>query len=237
MTIAARQFRSYFNTPVAYIVMFLVLLVLGFLFFFWPPGFFLADRASVSQMFFFFGILMGLAAPALTMGLIAEERGSGTIELLLTMPVRESEVIIGKYLGALGLFSVMVALTLPIPIGVSTLGDLDWGPVIGGYVGLFLQGAAMLSLGIMVSSWTKDQLVAFFISFFLLVIVLWAAPLALGWAASGSMATFMQSISIQERLASMTRGVIDTRDVIYFLSLTALGLLVAFRALESRRWS
>lgn len=237
MTIAGRQFRSYFNGPVAYIVLVFVLTALGFLFFFWPPGFFLAGRASAGQMFFWFGILMGLAAPAITMGLIAEERGSGTIEILLTMPVREAEVVVGKYLGAFGLFLVMVALTLPIPLAVSTLGDLDWGPVFSGYVGLVLQGGAMLALGMMVSSWTKDQLVAFFASLFLLVGILWLAPLALGWAAGGDLATILEYLSIQDHLQSMTRGVIDSRDVLYFLSLIVIGLLVAFRALESRRWS
>ena len=235
-TIALRQFRSYFNGPVAYIVLVLILFALGALFFFWPP-FFLVGRASVSQMFFWFGVLMGFAAPAITMGLVAEERGSGTIELLLTMPVREAEVILGKYLGAVMLFVVLVALTLPIPLMVSTLGDLDWGPVTSGYVGLLLQGAAMLALGLMVSAWTKDQLIAFFISLFLLVGVLWLGPMALGWASGGAMATLMEYVSIQDRLESMSRGVIDSRDVIYFLSLTVVGLMVAFRALESRRWS
>src|SRR5690606_28451086 len=122
---------------------------------FWMQ-FFLAGRATVNELFFWFGIVMVLAAPALTMGLIAEEKRSGTLELLLTMPVRESEVILGKYLGAFGLFFVIVVLTLANPIAVSTLGNLDWGPVWAGYLGLILQGAAMLAIGIMASSFTKD---------------------------------------------------------------------------------
>jgi ABC-2 type transport system permease protein len=235
MTIAGRQFRSYFNGPVAYIVSVVVLAFVAFMF--WLQ-FFLAGRATVNEMFFWFGVAMVLAAPAMTMGLIADERGSGTIELLLTMPVKESEVILGKYLGAFGLFMVMVVLTLPTPIAVSTLGEnMDWGPVFTGYLGLILQGAAMLSIGIMASSWTKDQLVAFFISAFLLAVVGWIAPLMLRYMAAGGFATLLEFISLQNHLESMSRGVIDTRDVIFFLSLIVVGLMVAFRALESRRWS
>jgi ABC-2 type transport system permease protein len=235
MTIAGRQFRSYFNGPVAYIVSVVVLAFVAFMF--WLQ-FFLAGRATVNEMFFWFGVAMVLAAPAMTMGLIAEERGSGTIELLLTMPVKESEVIIGKYLGAFGLFLVMVVLTLPTPIAVSTLGEnMDWGPVFTGYLGLILQGGAMLSVGIMASSWAKDQLVAFFISAFLLAVVGWIAPLMLRYMAAGGFATLLEFISLQKHLESMSRGVIDTRDVVFFLSLIVVGLMVAFRALESRRWS
>lgn len=235
MSIAGRQFRSYFNGPVAYIVSVVVLAFVAFMF--WLQ-FFLAGRATVNEMFFWFGVAMVLAAPAMTMGLIAEERGSGTIELLLTMPVKESEVIVGKYLGAFGLFLVMVVLTLPTPIAVSTLSEnMDWGPVFTGYLGLVLQGGAMLSIGIMASSWTKDQLVAFFAAAFLLAVVGWIAPLMLRYMAAGGFATFLEFISLQQHLESMSRGVIDTRDVIFFLSLIVAGLMVAFRALESRRWS
>jgi len=235
MTIAGRQFRSYWNGPVAYIVSVVVLAFVAFMF--WIQ-FFLAGRATVNEMFFWFGVAMVLAAPAITMGLIAEERKSGTIELLLTMPVKESEVILGKYLGAFGLFLVIVLLTIPTPIAVSTLGEnMDWGPVFTGYLGLVLQGAAMLAVGIMTSAWTKDQLVAFFLSAFLLAQVGWIAPLMLRYMATGAVATFLEFISLQHHLESMSRGVIDTRDVLYFLSLIVAGLLVAFRAIESRRWS
>ena len=234
LMIAQRQFLSYFNGPVAYIVS---VIVLGFVSFMFWMQFFLAGRATVNELFFWFGIVMVLAAPALTMGLIAEEKRSGTLELLLTMPVRESEVILGKYLGAFGLFFVIVVLTLANPFAVSTLGNLDWGPVMAGYLGLILQGAAMLAIGIMASTFTKDQLVSFFVSLFLLGIAGWIAPLMLRFMASGGWATFLETISLQSHLQSMTRGVVDTRDVIFFLSITVIGLLVSFRALESRRWS
>ncbi|MCX7809263.1 MAG: ABC-2 transporter permease, partial [Deltaproteobacteria bacterium] len=145
LTIASRQFKSYFNGPTAYVVICLILGVIGL--FFWTP-FFLAGRASVRQLFILIAYCLTFAGPALTMGLIAEEKRSGTIELLITMPVRESEVIIGKFLAALGLWAVCLVCTLPIPLAVSTLGRLDWGPVWSGYLGALLLGSAVLAVGL-----------------------------------------------------------------------------------------
>lgn len=234
MNIAKRQFRSYFNGPVAYIVAIIMLGVVGFMF--WT-FFFLQGRATIHEMFNWMGYVMVVAAPAITMGLIAEEKKSGTIEILLTMPVKESEIILGKYLGAYGLYAVIVLLTLINPIAVSQFGDLDWGPVLTGYLGLLLEGAAMMAIGLMASSWTKDQLVAFFISLFLLAIVGWLVPAAARFLATGWLASFLETISFSHHLENMARGVVDTRDVLFFLSLTAVGLVVSFQALESRRWS
>ena len=234
MNIAKRQFRSYFNGPVAYIVaIFMLSVVCGM---FWMY-FFLQGRATIHEMFNWMGYVMVVAAPALTMGLIAEEKRSGTIEILLTMPVREHEIIIGKYLGAYALYTVIVLLTLVNPIAVSQFGDLDWGPVLTGYLGLMLEGAAMLTIGMMASSWTKDQLIAFFVSFFILAIVGWLIPLAVRQLVTGWVATLLEIISFPHHLENMARGVVDTRDVLFFLSLTAVGLVVSFQALESRRWS
>lgn len=232
LAIAGRQFRSYFNGPVAYIVVCIVLLMVGG--FFWPP-FFLMGRATVREMFRLFGWTLVFAAPAITMGLIAEERRSGTLELLITMPVREAEVIFGKFLGAFGLLAVMLAVSLPYPLSVWTLGHLDWGPVLSGYLGLLLQGGAMIAIGIAASSFTDNQLVAFFVSFFVcavFVLVGFLLPLM-----PPSVVNFFEWISFDFHYESLSRGVIDTRDVFYFLSIAGFCLLLAFRALESRRWS
>lgn len=232
LTIAGRQFRSYFNGPVAYIVLSLVLLFLGGLF--WEP-FFLFGRATIREMFNYLSIILLVGVPALTMGLLAEERRTGTIELLITMPVKESEVIFGKFLGVLGLYVVLLALTLPYPFSVSTMGNLDWGPVMTGYVGLFLWGGAMLGIGLMCSAWTDNQLIAFFIAM-VINLVLWMVGKMLPLM-SIEIASVMEWISFDYHFEGMQRGVIALRDVIYFLSLTVLSLAVAFRALESRRWS
>ncbi len=233
ITIASRQFRSYFNGPVAYVVLCVLLGVIGV--FFWPP-FFLAGRASVRQMFTLVAYAVTFAGPALTMGLLAEEKRSGTLELLITMPVREAEVIVGKFLAALGLWAVGLLASLPIPLAVASLGNLDWGPVWAGYFGVFLLGSAVLAIGLAFSSFTDNQIVAFFLTLttaFVLVLLLgWMTPFF-----GGSVATIADFLSFMSHLESLARGVIDTRDVIYFLSVTGFALMVAFRALESRRWS
>lgn len=232
LTIAGRQFRSYFNGPVAYIVLSLVLLFLGGLF--WKT-FFLFGRATVREMFNYLSLILLVGIPAITMGLLAEERRTGTIELLITMPVKESEVILGKFLGVLGLYSVLLLLTLPYPFSVDSFGNLDWGPVFTGYVGLFLWGAAMLGIGLMCSAFTDNQLIAFFVAF-VFNLALWMAGKMLPLFGA-NLANLIEWISFDFHFESMQRGVIAVRDVIYFLSITAMSLAVAFRALESRRWS
>lgn len=232
LTIAGRQFRSYFNGAIAYIVVSFLLLLVGF--YFWET-FFLYRRATAREFFSIMSLLNYLALPALTMGLLAEEKRTGTIELLITMPVRDADVILGKFLGVLGLYGVVLLLTLPYPISVSMLGDLDWGPVFAGYVSLLLQGAAILAIGLMASSLTNNQLIALFstwaftITFFLIDKFLPLAPL--------NLTGFLEFMSFDAHLDSMRRGVIAMRDLLFFGSITVFSLMVAFRALESRRWN
>ncbi len=232
MTIAGRQFRSYFNGAIAYIVVCFLLLLVGF--YFWET-FFLYRRATAREFFSIMALLNYLALPALTMGLLAEEKRTGTIELLITMPVTDAQVIMGKFLGVLGLYSVVLLLTLPYPISISMLGELDWGPVFAGYVSLLLQGGTILAIGLMASSLTANQLIALFVTwgftivFFLIDKFLPLAPL--------SLTSFLEFVSFDAHLDSMRRGVIAMRDLIFFSTVSAISLMVAFRALESRRWS
>ncbi len=234
LTIAQRQFRSYFNGPTAYIVVCLVLFLLGN--FFWQP-FFLMGHASIRQMWTYLGMLLSIAAPAISMGLFAEERRSGTLELLITMPVREAEVILGKYLAALGLLAVLLALTFLYPVSVSSLGNLDWGPVFTGYFGMFLEGAALIAIGLAASSFTENQLVAFFVSMVICGSLAALLTMFMPFIPTGPMTDIAQWLAFDQHLEGMSRGVIDTRDVIYFLSVSTFALMLAFRALESRRWS
>jgi ABC-2 type transport system permease protein len=232
LTIAKREFASYFNGPAAYIVICLFLVLLGM--FFWNP-FFLFNRASVRSMFDLMSILLLPTAPAMTMGLLAEEKRTGTLEVLLTMPIKDTEVIFGKFLGAFGLMVVLLLLTLPYPISVSTLGNLDWGPVLAGYLAVLLQGAAMLAIGVLASSWTENQLIAFFTSA-AICFLLWVISNFLPFIPA-AMTSALEWASFNYHFDSMLRGVIDTRDVIYFLSMIGFSLALAFRSLESRRWS
>jgi ABC-2 type transport system permease protein len=232
LTIAKREFRGYFNSPAAYIVICLFLLMMGF--FFWNP-FFLINRASVRNMYDLMAILLLPTAPALTMGLLAEEKRQGTIEILLTMPVRDAEVILGKYLAAFGLLTVLLTLTLAYPISVSSLGNLDWGPVWAGYLALLLEGGAMLALGVLASSWTDNQLIAFFTSG-MICFIFWVVSRFLPFVPQQA-ASVIEWLSFDYHFQDIVRGVVDSRHIIYFLSVIGFSLALAFRSLESRRWS
>jgi ABC-2 type transport system permease protein len=232
LTIGGRQFRSYFNGPVAYIVICVVMLTLGF--FFWNT-FFLYGRASAREMFRWLSLILVFALPALTMGLLAEEKRTGTIELLITMPVTDAQVILGKFLGVFGLYAVVLVLTLAYPISVSTLGNLDWGPVWSGYLGLLLQGSAVLAIGLMASSWTDNQLIALFVALTLSVFF-WVLDKFLALLPTNA-ASALEWLSFDYHFQSMARGVVDLRDVLFFFSVTIFALSLAFRALESRRWT
>jgi ABC-2 type transport system permease protein len=240
MIIAKREFRSYFDSPLAYIVICLSFFALGLLFFLFNGGFWQLDRASVSRLFEYTPMgLSFLVVPVVTMRLLAEERRSGTLEMLITLPVKDSDVVLGKYLGALGLVLVLVVSTLAYPIAMFkwpwNLGPLDGGPVASGYLGLLLFSAASVAVGLLISALTESQAVAFFITFFVLG-GLWLFG-DLASKADGLFAVLLNYVSFQSRLNNFWRGLVDSRDVVFFLSVTALSLMVAFRALERRKWA
>jgi ABC-2 type transport system permease protein len=168
------------------------------------------------------------------MRLFAEEKKSGTIELLLTYPVRDGEVLFGKYLAALVLFAGMLALTLVYPGLVAWTTRLEWGPLATGYLGLLLQGAAFIAVGILISSLTENQIVAAVATFGTLLIF-WV----ISWAADSAgpvLGRVLSHVSLTEHFESFAKGVIDTKDVIYYLNLTILSLFLTLRSLESKRW-
>jgi len=240
LIIAKREFRSYFDSPIAYIVICLSFFALGLMFFFLNGGFWQLDRASIARLFE--STPMGLSflvVPVVTMRLLAEERRSGTLEMLITLPVKDSDVVIGKYLGALGLVLVLVLSTLAYPLVMFwkpwNLGPIDGGPIASGYLGMVLFSAAAVAVGLLISALTESQAVAFFITFFVLG-ALWLFG-DLASKAGGTLAILLNYISFQSRLNNFWRGLIDSRDVIFFLSVTVLSLMVAFRALERRKWA
>ena len=242
LTIAKREFRSYFDSPLAYVVICLSFIVLGSLFFLWPRGgFWQIDRASVSRLFEFAPLgLSLLVVPVVTMRLVAEERRSGTLEMLITLPVKDSDVIGGKYLGALGLVLVLVLATIVYPIAMFrwpwVLGSLDAGPVWSGYLGLILFSAAAVAIGLVVTTFVESQAIAFFVTVIVLG-ALWFMDDLAEVVGSGWFATTLRYVSFQTRLSSFWRGLLDTRDIVFFLSVTALALVVSFRALERRKWA
>jgi len=240
LIIAKREFRSYFDSPLAYIVICLSFFALGLLFFLLNGGFWQVDRATISRLFEYTPMgLSFLVVPVVTMRLIAEERRSGTLEMLITLPVKDSDVVLGKFIGALGLVLVLVLSTLAYPIIMFkwpwNLGPLDLGPVGSGYFGLVLFSAAAVSVGLLISALTESQAVAFFITFFVLG-GLWLFG-DLAQKAGGALAIVLNYVSFQSRLSNFWRGLIDSRDVVFFLSVTVVSLMVAFRALERRKWA
>ncbi len=231
LAITRREFKAYFNSPVAYFVIAIFLVMIGILFFI---PFFSQDRVSMRDFFSLVPFLFVFFVPAITMRLIAEERRSGTIELLITMPIRDVDVILGKFIASALLLIVALVLTLPYAITISNFGNLDWGPVWGGYVGLVLMGTSCLALGLLASSWTENQIVAFVIALFLSMFFLMMDQFMI--FLPSQMAVIFEYLSFGAHFRNAARGLIDSRDVIFFLSFTILCLFFAFRSLESRRW-
>ncbi|MCL2822500.1 MAG: ABC transporter permease [Polyangiaceae bacterium] len=240
LTIAGREFRSYFYSPLAYVVICVGLIVLGLFFFAGPGAFWQADRASCDRLFQYvsWGLCLFIV-PVITMRLLAEEKRSGTLEMLITLPVRDAEVILGKFFGAFGFVMVLLAGTAIYPLAMFgwpwNLGALDPGPVFAGYLGLVLFSAAAISIGLMISSLTESQALAFILTLFTLLVMQNVSRI--GSFAPGVFGEFLRSVSFDTNTQQFGRGLIDSRNVIYFLSITGLCLVIAFRSLESRKLS
>ncbi len=245
--IARRDLRAQFNSPVAYVVIGGTLFLVGVLVFLIPHvgnafmgSFWELDRATMDQMFLYLPPLMSLfVVPAITMRTIAAEKGSGTLELLITMPVRDSDVILGKFIASLSVVFILLAATLLYPIAMFVwpwhLGPLDWPTVWAGYLGCVLFSIAAVAVGMMLSSLTESDVIAFFMTAATLSILY-----VIGWMGSiipGGLGDIVEFISFQSRYQSFARGLIDTRAVLYFLSIATVCILVSFRSLESRKWS
>lgn len=233
-TIARREFVAYFVSPIAYAVAVIFFLILGFFFNFvdLPQQ---AYYASVADVFSRVMTISFFIAPALTMRLIAEERRTRTLELLLTAPIRDSELILGKFLAGLGFYLVLVALASIYPLILLAFGNPDPRLLITGYIGVILFGAALIALGTLASTLTQNQILAFFAGFgMILALMLIGAPAQIAGPRAGEV---FRALAITSHLADFQMGILDTRHVVYFLSLTVAALFLATRVLEGRRWS
>lgn len=231
--IARRELQSYFDSPVAYIVLVAFLLLSGWMFF---SPLFLLGHADMRTLFapapFGPTMLLVILAPAITMRLVADERRSGTLEMLLTLPVRHVEVIIGKFLAGWSLILIALASTGIWALSVASLGELDLGPVLSGYVGLALFSAGLTAVGLLCSTWTDKQIVAFIVGFAtcgVLYFVYW-----LQFFVPQSLAGVVEYLSVSAHLENPARGVIDSRDVMFYVSLTGLSLFFATRGLAQK---
>jgi ABC-2 type transport system permease protein len=231
LAIAERELKSYFVSPVAYVVTALFLLIAGYLF---SVILLNTNEATLRYLISNLSVIWLFITPALTMRLLAEEARTGTIELLLTNPVRDVEVVVGKYLGVLGFLLVMLAFTLYYPALLFIFGNPDRGPMIAGYLGVILQAAAFLAIGLMASSLTQNQIVAAVLTFAILLIMWLAESVANFIGSPGS--DVMRYLSVNTHLQDFSRGVIDTTHIIYFISVVAAALLLTFLSLQARRW-
>ena len=246
-----KELRLYFASPVAYVVLTIFLLIAGYFFYSIFAFFTLASMQSAMNpqmgrdlnvtdgvmrpLFSNVSVILLLLMPIITMRLFSEERKSGTIELLLTYPVRDGAVLAGKYLAALTLYAVMLALTVLYPGLVAYFARLELGPLLSGYLGLLLMGAMFLAIGVLASSLTENQIVAA-ISTFGVLLIFWV----IGWSAEnagGGFGRVLSHLSILEHFDSFAKGAIDTRDVIYYLDFTGLSLFLTLLSLQARRWN
>lgn len=232
--VALRELRAYFNSPIAYV--FLLAFVGAALFTFFN-AFFARGQADLRGLFEAVPLLTLLLVPALTMRLWAEEAKQGTLEVLLTLPAREHELVSGKFFASWALLGVGLALTLPLAFTVANLGHLDWGPVLGGYIGAMLLGAAYLALGQFVSALTENQILAFILAFLLCLALYGIGTETFSGLFSDRTATVLRFLATGSRFASIARGVIDLRDLVYYASLTLFFLAASVYALRAKRWA
>jgi len=218
LIIAGKEFRSYFNSSIAYIFM-VVFLVLTSVLFFELQKFFVVGQATMRDFFSLAPILFLFFIPAISMRMWSEERKLGTLETLMTLPVKDWELVLGKFFAGFLFLLITVALTAPLPIMIASIGHPDLGAILCGYIGLVLLGGAYLSIGLWISSLTENQIVAFIISFVICLVLFIAGVDLILTALPKWLIPFMKGISLGSHFSSIERGVIDSRDIIYYLSI------------------
>ena len=230
--ICRKELAVYFSSPVAYIVAAVFLLFSGY---FFSVVLSYTRDASLRLLFQNVAIVMLLVAPMLTMRLFAEERKLGTFELLITSPLRISELVAGKFLGAIILFLAIMGVTLEYPLILVIYGEPDWGPMVTAYLGFILMGTSFMAIGMFASSLTDNQIVAVVASFGILLFM-WI----IGWASdlipSAAISMFVRSISIIDRFESFSKGILDSGDLVYYLSVIGTFIFLTIRSLDWRRW-
>ena len=237
LTISGKELQTYFVSPIAYIVLLMFLLVSGYFFtyfYFIPASRYQADgSATFVPACYYMAWLFVLVLPLITMRLFAEERRMGTIELLLTSPVTDTQVVLGKYLASLALLGLLLACTFFLPLYVMLYGNPDPGPIVAGYLGLLLLGASILAIGIFLSSLTSNQLVAAITSI-VTVFLLWL----IGFAsqAPGRLGKVFGYLSLMEHYQDFMRGILATTHVVYYLSVITACLYLTVKSVESARW-
>lgn len=218
-TIMKRELRAFFISPIAYIVIVIYLAITGCLFF---STFFIAKRADMRNFFGLMPIIFTFTIPAITMRLFSEEYSSGSYEMIKTQPVTTLNIVTGKFLSSVIFILIMIAPTIIYAISISFIGDLDWGPVIGGYIGAILLAGAYSAIGVLASSLTRNQIIAFIIS--AAVCALLTIINQISWVLPPVIGNVLSNIGTAYHFSNIAKGVIDSRDLLYFASIIFLAL-------------
>ena len=230
INIFKKELKGYFVSPVAYIVISIFLILTGWFFF---STFFLYGQAELRSFFSLLPIMFSFIIPAITMRLFSEEFNTGSYELLFTMPVSSLNIIVGKFLAATAFITIMLLPTLFYGVFISFLGDLDWGPVTGGYIGAILMGAAFTAIGLFASSLTRNQIIAF-ITGMSFCFVLTLIDKMLFFLPESALNVF-QYLGADFHFQNISKGIIDSRDLLYFLSVCFVMLYSTKLAIEERK--
>lgn len=236
LPVARKELAGFFASPAAFLFLGAFLGVTLFVFF-WVETFFSRNIADVRPLFQWMPVLLIFLVAALTMRCWAEERRAGTLELLLTAPASLTDQVLGKFLGGMGLVAIALALTLPLPVTVSFLGPLDWGPVVGGYLAALTLAAAYVAIGLWVSSRTDNQIVSLILTVVIAGIFYLVGSEALTSLVGHRAGELLRGLGAGSRFESITRGVLDLRDLYYYLSITAAFLVLNRLSLERLRWA
>src|SRR5579863_5359350 len=235
LAITRKELDGYFGSPMALIFV-AIFLVAALFSFFWISGFFARGLADVRPLFEWMPLLLILLISTLTMRQWSEEQQTGTLEVLLTLPIKLTQLVIGKFLAVLVLVCVALVLTLSLPITVGLLGNLDLGPVIGGYLAAVLMACAYIAIGLFVSSRTDNPIISLLLTAIVCgLFYLIGSPLITGLT-SVNIAEFLSALGTGSRFSSIERGVIDLRDLIYYIALTFIFLSLNVLSLDSKRW-
>ncbi len=248
LAIARKELNGYFASPIAYIIIGFFALAFGY-FYFASVTFFLQaslqmgmpgqgqiniNSMAIRPLLHNVSVVALFVLPLITMRTYSEEKRSGTIELLLTSPVTDAQIVLGKFLGAVALYTIMLAVTW-IHIGILFVyGNPEWKPIVSGYLGLLLMGAAFLSIGLLISSLTKNQIVAGMVTFTLLLL-LWT----MNWMSESSgptMQKVLSALSITERFDDFSKGIIAVSHLVYYFSFITFGLFLTAKSVDSERW-
>lgn len=228
-----KELKSYFNGPMAYIFLVIFSLVNGY---FFSNTFFIFGQSDMRALFQIIPLVYLFFIPAITMGIISKEKNIGTMEVMCTLPIKDYELVIGKYLSILSLLFVGLLLTMVMLFNLIAVGtNIDYGAIFTGYLGLFLAGSVYASMGIFASSLTDNQVVGFIIAIFFVLIFFLIDKMLIFMP--NSIAGTIQYLSIDYHLSNISRGVIDSRNLIYFFSMIGLFLLLTIESLSSRKWN